>query len=233
MRLVSMQEHSKSARLEFFGCRLKCGYCPYRFQAKRDIPYDQVLRYLSDVQIDMVLIGGAEPTLQSEELTPLVRELALRGKRIVLKTAGWNPPFIRETMGCISQYIVEFKCPTEDVRRCADLTGVDQLAASDYLRRLKETMDLVKGHQVRADLRVIPGFIGLSEIEAMGLELQGVAQEACLYQFMGSPVHDVPFAGISEPAPSMETVLEYGSVLRRFLPRVRVQGDGFDWSVPS
>jgi pyruvate formate lyase activating enzyme len=233
MRLVSMLKHLKSARLEFYGCRLKCGYCPHRLQAKRDIPYGRVLSFLSDVNIDEVLISGAEPTLQGDELAPLVKELALRDKRIILKTAGWNPAFIKGTLGCISQYIVEFKCPIGDVQRCADLTGVDQEIATDYLRRLQETLDLLRGQQVRADLRVIPGFIGATEIEAMGRELQGVAQEACLYQFMGSPVNDMPFAGISQPSPSMDIVLEYGTALRQFLPRVRVQGDGFDWTMVS
>jgi len=227
MRLITMYKKVGEAKLEFFGCPLACKFCSHRMHERRDMSLDQVVSYLSEYEVKRVFLGGAEPVLQKRELGELIRILKKRGKEITLKTTGFDPAFLRETLGLVQSYIVEVKGDLDDIAGTSRLVNMPEDSTRAYLSDLRQSLEVLKGQKVRILVRVIPPYVNKDSIERLGQQIQGYASEVQLVQFMSS-TSDTPFEGITEPSPPLEQVIEMGEALLKYVPVVRVQGDGMD-----
>lgn len=227
MRLITMHKKLGEARLEFYGCPMNCRFCAHRIREKRDVTYDQILKFLSEYETKRVYLGGAEPALYKNELTELIKVLNKRGKEITLKTIGADPGFLKDTLGFVGRYIVEMKGPLDDVDVTARLCNVPREKAEEYLQSLRASLELLRGQKVRVMLRVIPGIIDEAKVEKVGQQVQGIADEAHLIQFLGS-TNDIPFEGIDRPSPPIEEMEKLGQMMISYIPMVILQGDGIE-----
>jgi len=227
MRLISLQKKIGNGTLEISGCPLKCRYCGHASLPRIDSSYDKTLAFLSDIQLNKVYIGGAEPMSQKNEIVDLIKTLRQRGKEITLKTTGADPNALKETIGFVSRYIIEIKGPLDDVTLYQKLIQLKEEETRAYLKALQESLENLKGQKVRIFLRIIPGYITEENIDRLGRQLQGYADQANLVQFMSSR-YDIPFDGISMPGPDIDTMTRYGEVLLRYIPCIHLQGNGLD-----
>lgn len=232
MRVITMYKNLGEAKIEFYGCPLGCKYCAHRIREKRDVTYDQLLKFVSDYDTKRVFLGGAEPALYKKELVELIRILHKRGKEITLKTTGNDPGFIKDTLGSVHRYIIEFKAPLDDVEGTMRLVNLDEEKTRGYLANLKYCLEILRGQKVRVMTRVIPAVIDRVKIERMGQQLQGHADEVQLVQFM-SGTSDLPFEGINAPSPSIEEMEALGNILLKYVPAVILQGDGLDTTLKA
>lgn len=232
MRLITMHKKMGEARLEFYGCPLNCRYCAHRLREKRDVSYDQALKYLSEYETKKIYFGGAEPALFKKDLTELIKVLSRRGKEITLKTTGSDPGFIKDTIGLVHRYIVELKGPLDDVETTARLCNVPNDRVVEYLQNLRTSLEYLRGQKVRVMIRVVPGIINEEKMDRIGQQVQGIADEAHLIQFLGS-TNDIPFEGIDRPSPSIEEVEILGRIILKYVPVVILQGDGLETTIRS
>ena len=225
MRLITMNRGFGEVRLEFYGCPLTCKFCAHRISEKKDFTYDQVLTFCNQFEIKKIFIGGAEPALQKKELLGLIKTLKKRGKEVTLKTTGHDPAFIKDTIGSVHRYVVEVKCALDDLQCMARLTNASKEKAREHLDNLKSTLEGLRGQLVRIHVRVIPPYINLDSIQKIGQQVQGIADEALLVQFLSS-INDLPFEGIERPAPPTAEVESMGNALLKYIPTVRLEGEG-------
>ncbi|MDD1743940.1 MAG: 4Fe-4S cluster-binding domain-containing protein, partial [Methanomassiliicoccales archaeon] len=216
-----------NATLELSGCPLKCRYCGHASFPRTDNSYDKMLAFLSDSLVNKVYIGGAEPMLQKGEVIELIKTLKRRGKEITLKTTGSDPKALKDTIGFVSRYIIEIKGPIDDVVLHQKLTQLTENEVQAYLVALRDSLELLKSQKVRIYLRIIPGHATDESIDRLGRQLQGYADQANVVQFM-STKYDLPFEGISEPSPDIETMMRFGNILFKYVPYIHVQGNGID-----
>jgi pyruvate formate lyase activating enzyme len=101
MRLISLQKKVGNGTLEVSGCPLKCRYCGHIVSPRTDISYEKTLAFLSDILLNKVYIGGAEPMMQKKEVIDLIKALKRRDKEITLKTIGSDPKSLKETVGFV------------------------------------------------------------------------------------------------------------------------------------
>ncbi len=228
MKLIGLSKSGERARVEFFGCPLRCAYCTHLKREKVEKQVAEVAEFLADPAIKDVYIGGAEPTLQKKELLDLLQRIRRMNKRITLKTSGDDPAFLKSTLGIVQRYVVEVKCPLDDIACYSELTGLSPERARKYVESLDKALDLLKGQNVRVWIRVIPGFITPERIESIGKQIAGRASEVHLYQFMSDPANDAPFGDITAPGPSETEMVALARQLVRFVPRIIVRGKGFE-----
>ncbi|MBM4237203.1 MAG: 4Fe-4S cluster-binding domain-containing protein, partial [Euryarchaeota archaeon] len=81
MRLIALRKSGDQARIEFYGCPLRCGYCTHVKQPRQEYDLQRVLEFVADPKIAEVYLGGAEPTLQKRDLKDLLERLKRMGKR--------------------------------------------------------------------------------------------------------------------------------------------------------
>ncbi len=194
---------------------------------KKDYSIDQVKKVLLDNDVKTIFLGGAEPSLQSKELEDLIRHMHKTGKEIVLKTTGHDPGFLRAVLPNINKIVLEVKVPLDDPSGLTKLTVYDEQQAKDHLVRMREVMDIIKGKDVTATIRIIPGHYDEEIMERIGADLKDVATEVDITQFLSSS-YDLPFDNIFEPGPPEEEMMMLGRALRRHVLKVRVKGNGFD-----
>jgi pyruvate formate lyase activating enzyme len=227
MKLIGMEKGGGAARIDFYGCPLKCEYCTHEDQEKTDHDIMEVLEFLADPEVEQVYIGGAEPTLQGKEVIELLERLKRMKKRAILKINGYYPDVIERTIGLVHQYMLEIKCPLDD-RECNQaLSGLDQERAGRYTENLSKTLDILKDQRVRVWIRVIPGFLDEERMESIGKDIEGVAEEAWLLQFLSNTENDAPFRDIDEPGPSEAEIVSMGRRLVKYVPNVTIMGEGF------
>jgi len=232
MRLITMHKKLGEARLEFYGCPLNCRYCAHRLREKRDVSYDQALKFLSEYETKKVYIGGAEPAIFRKDLAELIKVLSRRGKEITLKTTGVDPGFIKDTLGFVNRYIIEIKGPLDDVETAFRLCNIPREKVEEYLKDLKTSFEYLKGQRVRVMVRVVPGIIDAGKMERIGKQIQGTADEAHIIQFLGS-TNDIPFEGIDRPSPPIEEMELLGRIMNKYVPMVIIQGDGIETTLRS
>ncbi len=227
MRLIGMSKNGDRAKIDFFGCPLSCDYCTHLDREKIEYDVMDVLEFVADPSVEEVYLGGAEPTLQQEGVLEILNRLQRMEKKAILKTSGYDPDFIEQTIGLVHKYIVEVKCPIDSLKCNSDLAGLSEKRTEIYLKRLEKTIEILKGQKVRVWIRVIPGFIDQEIMETIGEQISGTATEAMLYQFLSNPDNDAPFAGFDKPVPQESEMVSLGRVLVNYVPRVIIQGDGF------
>lgn len=227
MRLIGMEKGGGQARISFFGCPLKCEYCTHIRQEKRDYELIEVLEFLADPEVGQVYLGGAEPALQKEELLELLQRLKKMKKKTILKTSGFYPEVIEKAVDLVSQFEVEVKCPLDDLQCNSELTGLSPDRTARYVEKLSRTFELLRGRNTRVWIRVIPGFLDEEKIDRIGQEIEGVATEAWLLQFLSNPQNEMGFRGIEEPGPSEAEMVDLGRQLIKYVPLVIIKGEGF------
>jgi pyruvate formate lyase activating enzyme len=227
MRLITFNKSKPTTTLDLYGCPMHCKYCAHTFREKKDYSFDQVKNILVDNDIRTVYFGGAEPAIQKKELIVMIKLMNKIGKEVVLKSVGHDPDFIKETLPYVSRYILEVKVPLDDPPGLAALTSYDETQARAHLERMRVLMEAIKGREVIATLRIIPGYYNEARIERIGKDLTDVAKEVHMTQFLSNP-YDVPFGSNILPSPSEDEMMELGKIMRKYIPKVRVQGNGFE-----
>jgi pyruvate formate lyase activating enzyme len=227
MKLIGLSRSGKLVKVDFYGCPLKCGYCTHRGQRNEDHELMEVLEFVSNPEVEEVYLGGAEPTIHKAAVTEMLERFQRMKKKVTLKTSGNDPDFIQETLGKVNKYVVEVKCPLDDVSCNSRLTGLSEERTVKYLEALKRTLEILRGQNVLIWMRVIPGYLTEENIERVGEQVEGVATEALLYQFMSNPENDAPFEGIEEPSPEESYMVTLARSLLKYVPRVMIQGQGF------
>jgi len=227
MRLITVNRAKPNASVEFYGCPMQCKFCSHTSAQFKDYDVEKVLLAMSDNGIRSVFIGGAEPALHSQEALELIRMLKARGKEIILKTTGHDPDFIAAAKPRVSRFVLEVKSPLDDPELLTKLTIYDMDKAKEQQENERRTLEILKGSKVRATLRIIPERYSADTVERIAIDLKGYVDELQITQFMSSQ-NDVSFAGIFNPRPDQETMMAYGRVARKHLPRVKVKGNGFE-----
>jgi pyruvate-formate lyase-activating enzyme len=227
MRLITVNRAKPNASVEFYGCPMQCKYCSHTAALFKDYDVEKVIQAMSDNGIRSVFIGGAEPALHSKEALELIRMLHARGKEIVLKTTGHDPDFVAAAKPKVSRFVLEVKAPLDEPELLTRLTAYDLDKAKEQQENERRTLEILKGSRVRATLRIIPDRYTEEIVEKIARDLKGYVDELHLAQFMSSQ-NDVGFAGMFNPGPDQETMMAYGRIARKHLPRVKVKGNGFE-----
>jgi len=227
MRLITVNRAKPNASVEFYGCPMQCKYCSHTAALFKDYDLEKVIQAMSDNGIRSVFIGGAEPALHAKEALELIRMLNARGKEIILKTTGHDPDFVAAAKPRVSRFVLEVKAPLDEPELLTRLTAYDLDKAKEQQENERRTLEIMKGAKVRATLRIIPDRYTAGTVEKIAQDLKGYADELQITQFMSSQ-NDVGFAGIFNPGPDQETMMAYGQVARKHLPRVKVKGNGFE-----
>jgi len=227
MRLITVNRATPNASVEFYGCPMQCKYCSHTAALFKDYDVEKVIQAMSDNGIRSVFIGGAEPALHSKEALELIRMLHARGKEIVLKTTGHDPDFVAAAKPKVSRFVLEVKAPLDEPELLTRLTAYDLDKAKEQQENERRTLEILKGSRVRATLRIIPDRYTEEIVEKIARDLKGYVDELHLAQFMSSQ-NDVGFAGMFNPGPDQETMMAYGRIARKHLPRVKVKGNGFE-----
>jgi len=227
MRLITVNRAKPNASVEFYGCPMQCKYCSHTAAMFKDYDLEKIILAMSDNGIRSVFIGGAEPALHSREALELIRILKAKGKEIILKTTGHDPEFVAAAKPRVSRFVLEVKAPLDDPELLTRLTAYDLDKAKEQLENERRTLDIMKGTKVRATLRIIPDRYTAETVEKIAKDLKGYVDELQLTQFMSSQ-NDVGFAGVFNPGPDQQTMMDYGRIARKHLPRVKVKGNGFE-----
>ncbi|HXZ23545.1 MAG TPA: radical SAM protein [Methanomassiliicoccales archaeon] len=227
MKLIGLEKEGRSVNVRFYGCPLHCPYCTHLHQPKIERSLAQVLEVIADPKVEEVYLGGAEPTIQKNELLELLERLHRMNRRVTLKTSGSDPATIKKTLGMVHKYIVEVKCPFDNVRCASDLTGLPEDKARRYQKALRESLEELRGREVRIWVRVIPGYADLEGIETIGRQVEGVAKEALLIQFLAQPENDAKFGEIEAPGPEEAVMVAMARKLLAYVPIVSVRGRDF------
>lgn len=222
-----MEKGGGQARIDFYGCPLRCEYCTHNQQEKKNYDTMEVLEFLADPEVRTVYLGGAEPALQKDVLLELLERIQKMKKKVILKTSGFYPDLIEDTIGYVHQYVVEIKCPLDDLKCNTELTGLKPEVTRKYLQNLGRTLKTLEGQNVRIWIRVIPGFLDEDKMDRIGQQVHGVATEAWLLQFLSNPENEAPFMGINEPGPPESEMVDLGRQLIKYVPHVIIKGDGF------
>ncbi len=227
VRLITVNRAKPNASVEFYGCPMQCKYCSHTAAQFKDYDLEKVILAMSDNGIRSVFIGGAEPAVHSKEAFELIRILEAKGKEIILKTTGHDPEFVKAVKDKVSRFVLEVKAPLDDPELLTRLTIYDLDQAKEQQENERRTLEIMKGSKVRATLRIIPDRYTADTVERIAKDLKGYVDELHITQFMSSQ-NDVGFAGIFTPGPDQETMMSYGRIARKYLPRVKVKGNGFE-----
>ncbi len=227
MKLIGMEKGGGTARIDFYGCPLKCEYCSHANQENRDYELMEILEFIADPEVDQVYIGGAEPCIQKKDLLELLQRLKRMKKKVILKTSGFYPELIEDTLELVHKYVLEIKCPLDDLECNQILSGLDPRKAEMYVRNLSRTMEILRDQRVRVWIRVIPGFLDEEKMNRIGQKVKGIAEEAWLLQFLSMPENEIPFRDIVTPGPDEAEMVDLARELVKYVPNVLIRGNGF------
>ncbi|SFM16249.1 radical SAM protein [Methanolobus profundi] len=223
MRLIGLSDEQGQIRIEFGGCNMKCPYCVHIHQPKKEWTVDEVLDYAGKSTTENVYLGGAEPTLQ-KDLLPLIEGLHKIGKRVILKSNGMKPDILESAVPFVHGFVLEIKAPGDDIEGIMELTGMSRERTENYVKLLRESMDIAKKKWLRVWIRVIPEYVNAETMPRILPDLEG-ASEVMLYQFMSNPDFDLPFMGHEGPTPSWREMKGLGEMILGTVPQVRLVGE--------
>lgn len=155
--------------LRLAGCNLRCRWCdtPYAQNGGADTRPEQVLEELHSLGGLYVCITGGEPLLQSDELLPLVDELAAEGKEIEIQTNGTQDfsKFQRYASICM-----DVKCPSSGEE--SDLDLLRSITVKDSvkfvvldLKDLEYAEEVIGMYRIEGEIFISPVYgIDFSEI---------------------------------------------------------------------
>jgi pyruvate formate lyase activating enzyme len=231
MMVISIARSGDMASIFLSGCPLKCGYCMYNRQDRREMTFDKVVFEMTAQTVKRAFIGGMDPAMQGKEAKALAKVLTQRGISVSMKTSGNDPDFLKEVLNHADRFVFEIKAPLDDKETWSKLSGRDMEWTSAYLDDLKASLDAVKGKYVKITMRVIPGLIDEAKIRKVGEQMRPYAKEATMFQFLGNMLNDYPWNGITEPSPDEAQMEKAGKLMAAYIPLVRISGSGFDRNV--
>lgn len=223
MHLIKLSDSNGQIRLDFSGCNLKCPYCIHIRQPSEDHSIEEIVELAKNSDSKNVFLGGAEPTLQ-KELIPLVEALHDLGKHIILKSDGMMPEVLQDALPFVDGFVLELKCPLDDVDATMELTGVSEKRVHKYIDMLERSLQICKSKWLRIWIRVIPEYVNMDTMPRITPYIEG-ATEVMLYQFLSNPEFDIPFKGHSSPVPSWDELEELGKLTLDTVPRVVLVGE--------
>ena len=234
MRIILMSKSGGTARIEFYGCPLRCEYCTHSIKGNRDVDIMEILEFIADPEINQVYLGGAEPFTQSKDLYELLSRIHIMPhKRTILKTSGYFLDRLEKTLGLVHRYMVEIKCPFDDLGCNSALTGLGPEGAKRYAENLRRSLSVLDGRRIHVWIRVIPGFMDEERMRRIGEEITGSAEQALLLQFLSNPENERPFRGIDKEGPEESEMVKLGRVLAMYVPRVIIKGKGFHTEIKA
>lgn len=228
MKIIRMSKAGGTARIEFYGCPLRCEYCTHSIKGSREVDIEEILEFIADPEISQVYLGGAEPLNQSRNLYELLKRIDMMPhKRAILKTSGYFPEKLRKTLGLVHRYMVEIKCPFDDLDCNSALTGLSTEAAGRYAQNLEGSLSVLDGQRIHVWIRVIPGFMNEERMRRIGEGIAGRVEQALLLQFLSNPENERPFRGIDKEGPEESEMVKLGRILVKYVPIVVIKGSGF------
>ncbi|MDH7593742.1 MAG: radical SAM protein [Methanomicrobiales archaeon] len=155
--------------LRLAGCNLKCRWCdtPYAQEGGTELTAEEVLEGINSLGGHRICITGGEPLLQSDELVPLVKDLAMEGREIEIQTNGTQG---FSSVQRFARICMDVKCPSSGER--SDLGLLRTITAKDSVKFVVLDSN---------DMEYAEGVIGTHRIEG---------------EIFISPVHGTDFSGI-------------------------------------
>lgn len=159
------------------GCNFRCPYCHnaelvLRPERLADIPMDFFLAYLDSRQgwLEGICVTGGEPLL-ADEIESFLTVIKQRGLLIKLDTNGSRPDRLEGLLaaGLVDRLAMDVKAPLERYR---EVTGA-KVHTDDIARSASIVRDSGLPYLFRTT--VVPGLIGVEDIEAIGRRLEGAA----------------------------------------------------------
>lgn len=159
------------------GCNFRCPYCHnaelvLRPERLADIPLDFFLAYLDSRKgwLEGICVTGGEPLL-ADEIESFLTVIKQRGLLIKLDTNGSRPDRLEGLLeaGLVDRLAMDIKAP---LVRYREVTG-SKVNADDIARSASILRDSGLPYLFRTT--VVPGLIGVEDIEAIGRWLEGAA----------------------------------------------------------
>jgi len=205
------------------GCNFRCPYCHnaelvLRPERLADIPLDFFLAYLDSRKgwLEGICVTGGEPLL-ADEIESFLTVIKQRGLLIKLDTNGSRPDRLEGLLeaGLVDRLAMDVKAPLERYR---EVTG-SKVNADDIARSASILRDSGLPHLFRTT--VVPGLIGVEDIEAIGRWLEG----ASVYQVQQfSPVGTLDAEYRRIKPYSRDEVKRLADAARPFFKDVLIEG---------
>ncbi len=199
------------------GCNFRCPYCHNAelLEAGEDadnLTWEELASFLKERAgwLDGVSITGGEPTVH-DDLPALCTRLRDMGMAVKVDSNGSRPHLLAEliSLGLVDFVAMDFKTSLDKYWQVAR-TAVDP-------RRIAESIATLKGSGIEHEFRctVVPGLVGLEELEAMAAQLAG-ANAFILQHFRSGATLDPSYR--DKRGYSDETLLEWAERLSRLVP---------------
>ncbi len=205
------------------GCNFRCPYCHnaelvLRPERLADIPMDFFLAYLDSRQgwLEGICVTGGEPLL-ADEIESFLTVIKQRGLLIKLDTNGSRPDRLEGLLaaGLVDRLAMDVKAPLERYR---EVTGA-KVGADDIARSASIVRDSGLPYLFRTT--IVPGLIGIEDIEAIGRWLEGAA----VYQVQQfSPVGTLNAEYRRIKPYSRDEVKRLADAARPFFKKVLIEG---------
>ncbi len=205
------------------GCNFRCPYCHnaelvLRPERLADIPMDFFLAYLDSRKgwLEGICVSGGEPLL-AEEIESFLTVIRQRGLLIKLDTNGSLPGRLERLLEAdlVDRAAMDVKAPLDRYR---EVTGskVDPDAVARSAAILRES-----GRPVVFRTTVVPGLIGVEDVEAIGRWLEG-ADVYQVQQFSPAGTLDPEYGRIKPYG--RDEVRRLADAARPFFKEVLIEG---------
>ena len=113
-------------------CNLRCSYCDteYSFHEGKDMSIKEIMKKVKPMNTKIVEVTGGEPMLQ-QNVIPLMEELLKNNYEVLLETCGAIS--LKEVPSAVKK-IVDFKCPSSNMKDKNLWTILDELSAHDEIK---------------------------------------------------------------------------------------------------
>jgi pyruvate formate lyase activating enzyme len=205
------------------GCNFRCPYCHnsdlvLRPERLADIPMDFFLAYLDSRKgwLEGICVTGGEPLL-AEEIESFLIVIKQRGLLIKLDTNGSRPDRLESLLRAelVDRVAMDVKAPLERYR---EVTG-SRVDADDIARSASILRESGLPHVFRTT--IVPGLIGVEDIEAIGRWLKGAAVYQ-VQQFSPVGTLDAEYRRIKPYG--RDDVKRLADAARPFFGEVRIEG---------
>ncbi len=205
------------------GCNFRCPYCHnsdlvLRPQTLPTFPLESFLSFLDSRKgwLEGICVSGGEPLLQ-DELETLLALIKERNLLVKVDTNGSLPSKLEALIQkkLVDHIAMDVKAPLE---RYSEVTGVE-VEKEDILR----SIDIVKNSGLQYIFRctVVPGLIGLEDVEKISLLIKG-ADVFQLQQFI--PLNPLDRDYLKKKPYSREEVQKFAKIAEPYLSEVRIEG---------
>jgi pyruvate formate lyase activating enzyme len=150
--------HRSSMVIFTVGCNLSCGFCHNKHllnpEVGRDVGINELIDNVkSNLLVSGVSISGGEPTLHSNDLFILCKEIKKLGKYISIDTNGTNPKVLGQISPYINRIALDLKGPLK-VHRLKEITG-----SSIEPKLIEESINLINEKE-EIDFEIRTTYVG-------------------------------------------------------------------------